>query len=140
MNIVLQRDESGVTCTLGRLYIDSEYECETLEDVVRDGPKVYGSTAIPAGTYEVVIDRSQRFGVDMPRLLDVPGFAGIRIHPGNTDADTLGCILVGRARRGESIIDSRIAYNRLFDRLLDARHNSRRMWITVKDADKDGTS
>lgn len=133
MNMTLVRDSHELTCTLGQLWVDGVYECETLEDVTRpEGTKVYGQTAIPYGMYDVVIDYSPRFKVDMPRLLNVPGFEGIRIHTGNTDVDTLGCILVGRARRGEALIDSRVAYNRLFDKLVRARNAGERVVISIE--------
>lgn len=69
--------------TIGSLYIDKKFECYTLEDVVRTGPKVHGQTAIPEGTYEVQITFSPRFKRDLPLLLNVPNFEGVRIHTGN---------------------------------------------------------
>ncbi len=82
--------------TIGRLFINDNYFCDTLEDVVRHvGQKVHGKTAIPAGTYKIVVNRSPKFKRDLPRLLNVPGFDGILIHRGNTAKDTSGCILVG---------------------------------------------
>lgn len=96
--------------TIGSLYIDDVFECYTLEDVVRKpGEKIKGLTAIPYGTYDVTIDHSNRFGKDMPHILNVPGFEGIRIHSGNTDADTEGCILLGVTRSMDSIGKSRQA-------------------------------
>jgi len=145
MELTLKRDESGAHSTLGELYIGDKLECFSLEDMVRvddpatsadEGKKVYGQTAIPAGRYEIIITYSNRFGADMPLLLNVPGFHGIRIHSGNTDADTLGCILVGVAWHAESLRDSKVAYNRLFDALLKARQTGEQVWITIENADE----
>ena len=77
------------------MYLDGRFGVLHLEDVVRQGEKVPGQTAIPEGIYTVQITFSNRFKRDLPLLLNVPNFEGIRIHPGNTDADTEGCILVG---------------------------------------------
>lgn len=125
MKLRLHRDSFSATTTLGILYIDGVQFCFTLEDADRrleEAPegKVYGKSAIPRGTYKVVIDYSQRFKQLMPRLIDVPGFAGIRIHPGNTHVDTDGCILVGTVRGADRILNSRVAYNRLMQLLEDA--------------------
>lgn len=80
---------------IGDLFIDSVFFCHTLEDEKRkDGLKVYGETAIPAGIYNVKLTMSNRFKRLMPLLLDVEGFKGIRIHGGNTSKDTHGCPLV----------------------------------------------
>src|SRR5262245_59056606 len=102
MEMVLQRDDPTTERTIGHLFIDGQYQCFTLEDEIRDGPKVMHETAIPVGRYRVVITRSQRFERMLPLLLDVPNFEGIRIHAGNTDKDTSGCILVGMSRSHDS--------------------------------------
>lgn len=119
MQLTLIRDQSNDRCTLGRLFINGSFLCYTLEDVDRrlesGGEKIHGQTAIPRGAYSIIINRSQRFGRDMPLLLDVPGFSGVRIHPGNTAADTEGCILVGTTRGAESLGNSRAAYEKLYD-------------------------
>ena len=80
-------------------------------------PSRCSSTAIPTGTYNVVITPSNRFKRDLPLLENVPGFTGIRIHPGNTAADTEGCILVGKGHSTRSVTDSRAAFNDLFNRI-----------------------
>tara|TARA_R110000796_G_scaffold236658_1_gene356251 strand:- start:117 stop:551 length:435 start_codon:yes stop_codon:yes gene_type:complete len=80
---------------IGDLFIDGVFFCYTLEDEKRaDGLKVYGETAIPSGTYNVILSVSNRFKRLMPLLLDVPMFKGIRIHGGNTSKDSHGCPLV----------------------------------------------
>lgn len=107
MKITLQRQPTYQDATLGSLSIDGILQCFTLEDVVREIPgkpvaewKVQDKTAIPVGQYKVIIDFSNRFQRPMIHVLDVTGFAGIRIHAGNTAADTDGCILVGQSKSG----------------------------------------
>lgn len=105
--------------TIGELYIDGVFSCYTLEDVVRQEPKVFGKTAIPAGTYKVIVNMSNRFKRLLPLLLNVPEFEGVRIHPGNTDADTEGCILLGRVKGDNIIYNSKLAFNLFFDKIKD---------------------
>ena len=97
MQLTLNRFIRGPEATIGSLWINGEFHCYSLEDVVREPgeAKVPGSTAIPAGTYHVIVNLSPRLKKRMPRLLGVPGFDGILIHCGNTAGDTSGCILVG---------------------------------------------
>ncbi len=95
MNLKLLRKTFTEESTIGVLSVNGTAECFTLEDKVR-AVKIPGKTAIPAGIYEVTITFSDRFQKPLPLLLNVPNFAGIRIHPGNTAADTEGCILVGK--------------------------------------------
>jgi hypothetical protein len=106
--------------TIGSLLIDGARHCFTLEDCVRDGPKIPGQTAIPEGRYQVVIDFSARFQRLMPHILDVPGFTGIRIHKGNTDQDTEGCILLGMHKGKDRIWDCESAFHPFFDKLTEA--------------------
>jgi hypothetical protein len=120
MNLELVRRWFSDECTIGELYVDGEWECFTLEDAVREGPKIAGATAIPEGTYQVVVSYSNRFERMMPLIRNVPGYEGIRIHSGNTHADTQGCILVGRERGPNRILRSRLAYNELFEQLIAA--------------------
>lgn len=127
MRLKLQRMSCGPVCTIGTLYVDGKAECFTLEDVrreVRDQPvsawKVPGKTAIPEGTYGLVVTPSQRFKRDLPLLLNVPGFEGVRIHPGNTAADTEGCILVGKVKGADSVLESRRAFDELFKKIKES--------------------
>jgi len=118
MLIEVKRLEFKDTHTVGKLYINGVYECFTLEDAVRNGTKIIGKTAIPIGTYKLIIDASTRFKQDMPHILDVPNFTGVRIHSGNTSADTDGCILLGSTWAGKDFIgNSKIAYKKFFDKL-----------------------
>lgn len=133
MNLLLQREPSVNGATLGRLSVDGVFSCWTLEDRVRAiGPKVQGQTAIPAGRYAVVITKSQRFGVMLPLLVQVPNFTGIRIHPGNTAEDTDGCILVGQSRGHDSILGSRLALAALQPQIAGALARGQQVWIEVQ--------
>lgn len=97
MKLKLIRNRFAESWTTGQLYIDDVYFCFTLEDVVRPvgAPKVMHETAIPYGEYLVTLENSPRFGPNTITINDVPGFTGIRIHSGNTNQDTSGCIIVG---------------------------------------------
>lgn len=122
MLIEVKRFEFKDTYTVGKMYIDNIYECYTLEDVVRTGAKVNGQTAIPTGTYNVIINHSNRFNRDLPLLENVPNFTGVRIHAGNTSAHTEGCILVGTTWSGKDFIgNSKVAFNKLFEKLKKAK-------------------
>lgn len=117
MKIQLKREPSKGDFTQGEIWIDGKFECYSVEDVVRTGEKVHGKTAIPFGTYEVVVTMSARFKQPLPLLVDVPGFAGIRIHPGNTAKDTEGCILPGLQKTPTGVGGSRVAFARLFKKI-----------------------
>lgn len=115
--------------TVGRLFVDEQFFCNTLEDTVRDlsnEKKVYGKTAIPYGEYKVVYNWSPKFGRNLPRLLNVPAFEGILIHPGNTADDSAGCILVGR--------------NTEVGRLTESRYTSDKLNVLIEDAQRGGES
>ena len=105
----LNRIAKKTLYTIGRLFVDGKYFCDTLEDRCRDldkEEKVMNETAIPEGTYEVIVNVSAKFRRKLPLLLDVPHFSGIRIHRGNTDKDTSGCILVGENKQQGRVINS----------------------------------
>lgn len=116
MTIRVVREPSIDGATLSVWFVDGHYECFGLEDAIRDH-KVPGATAIPAGEYDVVVTVSARFQRPLPLLVDVPGFAGVRIHPGNTIADTEGCLLPGRIRAAQRVGESRAAFDRLFPKI-----------------------
>lgn len=130
MEITVKRIYLGPTYTIGNMYIDGNYVCDTLEDTVRDlnkngkfdagEYKVYGETAIPYGRYEVRWTFSSRFKKYMPELIDVPNFSGIRIHSGNTAKDTLGCILLGKNTKKGMVTESKITCNKVYPLIKDA--------------------
>ncbi|MCC3159512.1 DUF5675 family protein [Hymenobacter sp. 15J16-1T3B] len=134
MHLTLARTIKTSQSTVGRLAVDGAFECHVLEDVVRPtGVKVYGKTAIPAGTYPVVITYSNRFRRLMPLLVGVPGFAGVRIHSGNTAADTEGCLLVGTyaPNQPDWVSKSRDAYAVLYAKIKDALDRGETVTISI---------
>ena len=135
MKLEVVRTSCRSTCTIGALYRDGEALCHTLEDTVRpDGEKVYGETAIPYGTYQVIVTHSPRFKRDLPLLVGVPNFEGVRIHPGNTAEDTHGCLLVGMGVQGDSITRSREAFTLVYSEILDALARGDEVTIEFRDA------
>ena len=129
MELRLERLWPKKEYTVGRLYVDGELFCNTLEDKVADvnrngcfdghEKKVPGKTAIPYGTYKVFYGWSPRFGRNLPRLLNVTAFDGILIHPGNTAEDSAGCILVGLNTAVGRLTQSRY-YSDELNKLVDA--------------------
>lgn len=132
MRLELKRQDLNKVCTIGELLIEGQHEAYTLEDVVRpDGVKVYGETAIPRGTYTVDITYSPRFKRDLPLLIGVENFVGVRIHPGNTASDTEGCILVGQGKGQNCILSSRAAFDVLFPKLKAAKMRGEPITLVV---------
>lgn len=131
MKLNVRRLELTAESTIGRLAINGDDYCWTLEDTVRSGPKVYGKTAIPAGNYKVLLTMSSRFKRVLPLLVGVPGFEGIRIHPGNVSADTDGCLLVGIGKASNMITQSRFAFDYLFARLSEAEKRGEPLSIEI---------
>lgn len=150
MKILLERCYKKKNYTIGRLYIDGEYFCDTLEDTDRGftnelydfeikRAKVYGKSAIPTGTYRISLSvYSTKFGSKkfykevcdgrLPRLLNVPGFSGILIHCGVDESNTEGCILIGlNTSRGE-LSDSKEIYKKFIERI----KNQSNLYITIK--------
>ena len=120
MIVKVVRSFKGPEYTIGKLYIDGAYFCDTLEDTVRPkGEKVSGTTAIPSGMYRVKKTMSPRFKKVLPEILEVEGFSGVRIHAGNTAKDTEGCILLGLNKVKGSVINSQNAVAFFMDRTPD---------------------
>ena len=153
MNITIKRIFKGDKYTIGKLYVNGIYECDTLEDTDRglteDSPlseiqskKVYGETAIPTGTYKIDMntvspkfkDRSwAKFcGGKLPRLIDVPGYSGVLIHVGNKPADTLGCILVGDNKIKGQVINSTSIFQELYSLMLKAKVAGEEITVTIE--------
>jgi hypothetical protein len=116
MKLLIKRLHRTENSTIGELFVDGKFECYTLEDKERD-VKIKGETAISKGTYNVTITQSNRFKRLLPLLANVPNFEGVRIHSGNTNHDSEGCILVGTTRAKDFIGNSRVAFEKLFKKM-----------------------
>lgn len=143
MELRLKRIAKKETYTIGKLFIDGVYYCDTLEDTDRglkqgDGvaackaKKVYGKTAIPTGTYTVAITWSPKFSRKMPKVLGVPAFDGILIHCGNTAKDTEGCILAGKNTKVGQVLQSKKTFNPLYTLLNGAYQTGERITLTIE--------
>lgn len=155
MRLLVERLWKKEGYTIGKLYVDGTFLCNTLEDRDRgltstmslaeiDKLKLKGETAIPTGTYNVRMDVvSPKYssnewyvkncnGSRMPRLEDVPGYAGILIHPGNTAKDTLGCILVGKNDVKGMVSKSREYFLQLYEKMYTAYRKGEKITITIK--------
>jgi hypothetical protein len=134
MNIDVIRKTFTEKTTIGELWINGQFECFTLEDRTRaPGVKIAKETSIPYGRYRCVLDFSQRFQKVCPHILDVPMFTGIRIHAGNTEADTEGCLLLGLVAEPDKVLYSRQALAH-FNRVLESVVRKETVWITFKSA------
>lgn len=142
MDLTLKRIARKEDYTIGRLYVDGVYFCDTIEDKdrglkqslpasVNKAMKKVGATAIPTGKYQVTLKmKSPRFskkkqyefcGGYLPRLINVPAFEGVLIHVGNTAKDTEGCILVGRNTKVGKVLDSGVTFRALYAKLKEAK-------------------
>jgi hypothetical protein len=142
MELKLKRRFFGAGYTIGSLYIDGEYFCDTLEDTDRGLSqamppekirriKVVHETAIPTGVYKVIVNLSPAKRRMLPRLLDVPGFSGILIHKGNTKNDSSGCILVGENKVKRKVINSTPYEKRLVEILTKAQEQGKEISIEI---------
>ena len=127
MEITLERERLKEGFTLGKMLIDKQFFCYTVEDKVRP-EKIKAVTAIPYGRYKIIVNMSNRFKKNMPLLLDVPFFEGVRIHSGNTALDTEGCIIVGMVRTDDGVGMSRIAFTKLMEKLKGQNN----IYLTIK--------
>lgn len=153
MELLLRRIARCETYTIGHLYIDGKYFCDTIEDKDRDltqsmsqavirATKRKGVTAIPTGRYRVTLEvKSPKFSAKkyeknygfcdgyLPRLINVPGFDGVLIHIGNTAKDTEGCLLVGRNTKVGKVLESRAVFVKLYKELKKANNS---IYITIQ--------
>lgn len=135
MKLTLKRIALRPTYTIGKLYIDDVYFCDTIEDTVRDlnkngkfdngEKKVHSKTAIPYGIYEIKWTYSPRFKKYTPQLMNVPSFEGIRIHAGNTSADTEGCLILGKNKQVGKVLNSRATINKFYTIIKNACSNGK---------------
>lgn len=154
MKIVLDRKWRKSEYTIGRLYINGEFFCNTLEDTDREldqnmdlrvlrNKKIPNQTAIPTGTYEITLSvKSPKFSTYnfydevcdgyLPRLLDVPGFAGILIHCGSNASHSSGCILVGNNTIKGGLTNSKSAFESLYNKMKIAKENNEKITIEIK--------
>jgi hypothetical protein len=143
MEILVKREYKKKDYTIGKMYINGEYFCDTLEDTDRGLTQVmtlaeikevkeYGCTAIPTGKYPIAYTYSPRFKKHLPLLLNVPAFEGVRIHSGNTHKDTEGCILLGVNRAVGKVLDSRKTMDEFLRILKPAIEACENIWITIK--------
>lgn len=129
MKLTLTRQYKSPTYTISKLYINDVYFCDVIEDkdrgIIQNTPiseikkvKVYGKTAIPYGTYKVKITYSPKFKRNLPLIENVPGFEGIRIHSGNTEKDSAGCLIVGENKVKGKVINSKQTLEKLMNKLV----------------------
>jgi len=142
MELQLKREIFTEQSTIGTLTINGEFECFILEDKDRGlsdalsleqilKVKVYGKTCIPYGRYEIDWTMSARFKKMMPILLNVKGYSGIRIHKGNTEIDSLGCLLCGTRKKSNMITESTLATKNLYAKIEAAKKQGQRIYITI---------
>lgn len=139
MEIAVERNVFTSESTISDVYVDGIFECHILEDAVREVPgrpvtswKVYGKTAIPQGRYKVERTMSPRFGKMLPLLVGVPGFAGVRIHPGNRAKDTEGCLLPGTFKGKDIVTESAKAFAKLDAAITEALEAGEDVWLEIR--------
>ena len=133
MKLILTRIARKAEYTIGRLEDENGKRiCDTLEPTWRDYKggemKIPKKSAIPEGSYRVVVTKSRRFQKYLPLLVGVPGFEGVRIHSGNTSSDTEGCILVGHNLQVGKLLWSRIT----LEKLMKLIENEKEIYLIIK--------
>ena len=137
MELDVKRIYKAEDYTIGELSINGAFFCHTLEDKVRIlnsfEDKVYGETAIPVGRYKVIISYSNHFKKEMPEIVNVEFFKGVRIHAGNTKEDTEGCLLVGECKNVKEgfIYNSKNTYKKLFQILQEAVNLNEEIYLSI---------
>lgn len=139
MKIEIKRIEKTIESTIGEMSVDGKFQCYTLEDTYREVVgqpvhtwKINSRTAIPAGTYNVIVTVSTRFKTRLPRLENVAGYSGILIHPGNAANDTDGCILVGTTKKKDFVGNSKAAFSKLLPMIEKALKNKEEVTLVIK--------
>lgn len=154
LDILVRRVACLPNYTIGHMYVDGKFICDTLEDTDRGLTqnmslasiiklKKAGITAIPRGRYRVDMRTvSPKYstrpkwvkycGAIMPRILNVPGYSGVLIHTGNSPSQTEGCLLVGENKVKGGLIRSTEAFEKLYPILREADRNGREIWITIE--------
>lgn len=135
MKITTEKFELGNTYMISKLYVNGVYQCYIMEDDL-DEVKEHGKTAIPRGVYDVIITMSNRFKKPLPLLLKVPNYEGVRIHPGNTELNTEGCLLpglhLGYLGGLRAVTNSREAFEMLFKKIETALNKGEKVTIELK--------
>lgn len=142
MEITVLRKTLTENSTIGEIYVNGVFECYCIEDKDRgmhsdwdltkiQSTKIHGKTAIPYGRYKLVVSFSNRFKKYLPELVSVPGFAGIRLHSGNTSADSEGCILPGTTKSKDFVGASKLAFDKLFTKI-KAAEKKEKIYLTIK--------
>ena len=138
MEIKIVRNKGTAGFTEGKMYVNGEFECYTIEDADRKleagGTKIQNQTCIPRGKYKVILSMSNRFKKVLPEVLNVPQFKGIRIHSGNSSKDTEGCIIVGAINDrvdDDWVGSSKVAMSRLMPKIEDALAVKEAVWLEI---------
>lgn len=154
LELVVNRAAKRPKYTIGHLYIDGKFFCDTIEDTDRGltqsmplaeivKKKVYGETAIPSGRYRIGMGKQSPTyakkaewlafnNAEMPRIEDVKGWSGVLIHSGNDETHTLGCLIVGENKAVGKVLNSKATFKKLFAILLAAHKEGKEIWLTIK--------